>query len=81
MKSSDTEQVFFSKGKNNKKKLKKRFHKGIICYNCDIEGHYAADCYKPKGNKDNKKNFSVKENTKEVDKHNDANFFIKLTGQ
>jgi hypothetical protein len=77
VKSSDTEQVFFSKGKNNKKQFKKKFHKGIICYNCNIEGHYAADCHKPKRNKDKKINFSVKENMKEDDKDNDANFLFQ----
>jgi hypothetical protein len=67
----------FLERKNKKKQFKKKFHKGIICYNSNIEGHYAADCHKPKRNKDKNINFSVKENMKEDDKDNDANFLFQ----
>ena len=82
MKSSDTEQVFFSKGKNNGlSNLKRSFIKELSYkfrnYNCNIEGHYSADSHKPKRNKDKKINFSVKENMKEDDKDNDANFLFQ----
>ncbi len=63
--------------KENKKPYKKNFHKGITCYNCNIEGHYAADCRKPKKNTNKKANLSVKDNNQEVDKDTDANFLFQ----
>ena len=73
-----SEQVFFSKGKQFKKPFRNKFHKGIICYNCNVEGHYSADCRKPKKRKNKKAHLSVKDNNSnnEANTENDGNFLF-----